>query len=63
MYALSSAGDAVLAETSGHPIWGIGTGILRDGPRVHEPDQWTGENLHGVTLELVREHLRRGLNK
>ena len=60
MHALSSAGDAVLAEASGHPIWGIGKGILRDDPRVHEPDQWTGENIQGVTLKLVRQYLRGG---
>ena len=57
MRALISAGDAVIAEASGHPIWGIGKTI---DPSVHEPDEWTGKNIQGVTLQLVRQYLRGG---
>ena len=62
MHALISGGDAILAETSGHPDWGIGNGIFLDGRRVHDPFQWTGKNIQGETLALVRQHLREGSN-
>ena len=62
MHALISGGDAIIAETSGHPDWGIGSGIFLDDRRVHDPFQWTGKNIQGETLALVRQLLREASN-
>ena len=54
---LLDTGDAMLAECSdSDKIWGTGIGI-RD-PRRFDMGQWTGQNLMGFTLMLVREALR-----
>ena len=58
MHALISGGDAIIAEASGHPDWGIGNGIFLDDRRVHDPFQWTGKNIQGDTLALVRQLTR-----
>lgn len=54
---LVDTGDAMMAECSADDrIWGNGIGI-RD-PRRFDMDQWTGQNLMGFTLMMVREALR-----
>ena len=46
-----------MAECSAEDrVWGNGIGI-RD-PRRFDMDQWTGQNLMGFTLMMVREALR-----
>ncbi|MFD0725296.1 NADAR family protein [Lysobacter brunescens] len=53
---LLSTGDRVLVEASPvDPIWGIG--LAAADPRATEPAQWTGLNLLGFALMVVRERL------
>jgi ribA/ribD-fused uncharacterized protein len=37
-------------------IWGIG--LAANDPKAYDPCQWLGENLLGMVLERVRDHLR-----
>ena len=54
---LLDTGDATLAECSADDrIWGNGVAI--SDPRRFDMGQWTGQNLMGFTLMLVREALR-----
>ena len=54
---LLDTGDATLAECSAADrIWGNGVAI--SDPRRFDMGQWTGQNLMGFTLMLVREALR-----
>ena len=37
-------------------IWGVKLGL--DDPRIHDPNQWQGENLLGFALMEARDILR-----
>lgn len=53
---LQSTGDQVLVEASPvDAIWGIG--LAAADPRAADPAQWTGLNLLGFALMVVRERL------
>lgn len=53
---LLSTGDQVLVEASPvDAIWGIG--LAAADPRVSDPSQWSGLNLLGFALMVVRERL------
>ncbi|MBR7033087.1 MAG: NADAR family protein [Clostridia bacterium] len=54
---LLATGNAVLAECSEtDKIWGIGLSVTD--PDRCDPDKWTGSNLLGFTLMMVRRKLR-----
>ena len=54
---LVDTGDALMAECSAEDrVWGNGIGI--SDPRRFDMSQWTGQNLMGFTLMMVREALR-----
>jgi ribA/ribD-fused uncharacterized protein len=48
----------VLAEGSWNKRWGAG--FAKDDPRIGNPAQWTGENLGGNTVMVVRTELMNG---
>lgn len=57
MEFLNGTGDSVLVEGSPYDdIWGVK--ISLDDPRVHNPNEWQGENLLGFALMEVRDRLR-----
>ncbi|MBR4204254.1 MAG: NADAR family protein [Clostridia bacterium] len=54
---LDGTGNQVLVEGSPYDgIWGVKLGL--DDPRIHDPNQWQGENLLGFALMEARDILR-----
>lgn len=54
---LLATGDKELVEVNGKDtVWGIG--LYANDPRIHDPEQWKGQNLLGKVLMKVREELK-----
>lgn len=52
---LLDTGDTLLVEaTKRDTLWGCG--IDEDDPRIGDPTQWTGQNLHGQVQMRVRQY-------
>lgn len=59
---LLSTGNLHLVEAaSNDKIWGIG--MDEDDPKIHSKKNWQGLNLLGEALMIVRERIRRELDK
>ena len=53
---LLATGTRMLGEATKHPLFGIGLNI--SDPGAKDPDQWSGQNLMGHTLQDIRAHLK-----